>query len=82
MHCPGVCCQQSCTCSHRASAHPFAVACLGSAQVEMLSGNFHTITQNAVPGMVQVEIKRILEEYTEKAMRRDAAPSTGRYSVV
>ena len=31
---------------------------------------------------LQVEIKRILEEYTEKAMRRDAAPSTGRYSVV
>lgn len=31
--------------------------------------------------MVQAEIKRILEEYTEKAMRKDA-PATGRYSVV
>lgn len=48
----------------------------------MLSGNLHTMSWNTVPGMVQVEIKRILEEYTEKAMRRDAAPSTGRYSVV
>lgn len=29
----------------------------------------------------KVEIKRILEEYTEKAMRRDAAPQPGRYTV-
>ena len=30
---------------------------------------------------MQAEIKRILEEYTEKAMRKEA-PSTGRYNVV
>jgi hypothetical protein len=30
---------------------------------------------------LQAECKRILEEYTEKAMRKDA-PGTGRYSVV
>ena len=31
--------------------------------------------------VMQAEIKRILEEYTEKAMRKDA-PTTGRYQVV
>jgi ATP-dependent RNA helicase DDX46/PRP5 len=29
----------------------------------------------------KAEIKRILEEFTEKAMRRDAAPQPGRYTV-
>ncbi|BDA49746.1 DEAD-box ATP-dependent RNA helicase 42 [Coccomyxa sp. Obi] len=30
----------------------------------------------------KAEIKRILEEYTEKAMKRDAAPQTGKYTIM